>query len=131
MRRDSQRFTDIVRAADSVARYLVGINKDEFMEEGLAQDAILRQLTVAGEAAYKISREIKARYQQIARFRHRVVHDYFGFDLEAAWDIASMGMPVLRIQVLAILAADFPDESVLRESEAPSSSEQEIRSSLM
>lgn len=117
MRRDAQRLTDIVRAADSVARYLREFSKDEFFAGGLAQDAILRQLTVAGEAAYKISREVKARYKQIpwsdlADFRHRVVHDDFGLDEESSWSIATSDLPTIRVQIVAILAADFPGESV-------------------
>ena len=68
---------------------------------GLAQDAILRQLTVVGEAAYKVSRGIRARHPevlwaQIAGLRHRVVHDYFGIDLDAIWHFATVELPVLR-----------------------------------
>lgn len=85
MRLDAQRLLDIVDAADVVAGYLQHINQDEFLSGGIFQDGILRQLTIAGEAAYKVSREIRARHpevpwNQIAGFRHRVVHDYFGLD---------------------------------------------------
>ena len=86
MRRDAQRLQDIVVAADAVAAYLRQIGRDEFLTGGIAHDAILRQLTVAGEAAYKVSRGMGARHPevpwgQIAGFRHRVVHDYFGLDV--------------------------------------------------
>ena len=50
MRRDAQRLMDIVEAADMVARYVQHLSKDEFFAEGLARDAIIRQLTIAGEA---------------------------------------------------------------------------------
>ena len=115
MRRDAQRLIDIVEAASVVARYIHELTKDEFFAGGIPHDAILRQMTVAGEAAYKVSREIKARHQeipwsQIAGFRHRLVHDYFGLDMDAVWHIATVELPFLRDQVIALLASEFPGE---------------------
>ena len=116
MRRDVQRLQDIVVAADAAAAYLQNINMDEFLAGGVAHDAILRQLTVAGEAAYKVSRGIKALHpevpwDEIAGFRNRVVHDYFGLDLVAVWWIATVKLPLLRDQAIAIIAVEFPEEA--------------------
>ena len=47
----------------------------------------------------------------IAGFRHRVVHDYFGVDLDAVWIIATREVPLLRAAVIKILASDFPEEA--------------------
>lgn len=104
MRRDALRLQDIVEAADALG------------SGGLVQDAILRQLTVAGEAALKLSPELRERHTEVpwmkvAGFRHRVVHDYFGLDLDAVWIIATHEIPILRSQVIAILATCFPREA--------------------
>ena len=103
-------------AADAVAAYLQQIGRDDFLAGGLAHDAILRQMTVAGEAAYKVSRGIRSRHPevpwgQIAGFRHRVVHDYFGLDLVATWQFATVELPLLREQAIAIIAVEFPEEA--------------------
>ena len=116
MRRDGLRLLDIVEAAGAVAGYLAGTTKHQFLAGGLAQDAILRQLIVTGEAAYKISTTLQQSHaeipwQKIAGFRHRVIHDYFGIDLDAVWRIASVELPILRAQILALLASEFPEES--------------------
>jgi uncharacterized protein with HEPN domain len=116
MRRDAQRLLDIVEAANAAAGYLQSTSQNDFWAMGLAHDAILRQLTVAGEAAYKVSREIRARHPevpwgQIAGFRHRVVHDYFGLDLDAVWQFATVELPLLRDQALAIVAVEFPQDA--------------------
>ncbi len=116
MRRDALRLQDIVEAADALAGYLQDLSQEQFLAGGLAQDAILRQLTVAGEAAFKVSPELRERHPEvpwmkIAGFRHRVVHDYFGLDLDAVWIIATREVPVLRAQVITILAAEFPPEA--------------------
>ena len=116
MRRDTQRRLDIGEATAKVARYVQDLGEDEFLAGGLGQDAILRQLTVAGEAAFKVSRDWKARHPEIpwakiAGFRHRVVHDYFGIDLDAVWRIATVELPLLGAQASAILAAEFPESA--------------------
>ena len=116
MRRDAQRLQDIVEAAEVLSGYLRGLRSEEFLAGGLAQDAILRQLTVVGEAAFKVSPELRERHAQIPwpkiiGFRHRLVHDYFGLDLDAVWMILTVEVPVLRDRVMAILAAEFPQEA--------------------
>ena len=120
MRRDAQRLLDIVVAAEVVEAYLQQINKEDFLAEGLAHDAILRQLTVVGEAAYKVSQEIRARHLevpwgQIASFRHRVVHDYFGLDFGAIWHFATVELPFLKEQAIAIIELEFPEEAAGRQ----------------
>ena len=116
MRRDAQRLLDFAAAAVAVAGYLQHISRDDFLAGNLAYDAILRQLTVAGEAAYKVSRGIRARHPEvpwgeIAGLRHRVVHDYFGLDLDAIWQFATVELPLLRDQAIAIIAVEFPEEA--------------------
>ena len=116
MRRDAQRLQDIVDAADTAATYLLNLSQSEFFAGGISHDAILRQLTIIGEAVYKVSRGRKALHPEvpwdkIAGFRHRVVHDYFGLDLVAVWHIAAFAVPLLREQVIAILASEFPERA--------------------
>ncbi len=116
MRRDSLRLADTAEAALIVETYLAGVDQAAFLTRRLLSDAVLRQLIVVGEAAFKLSEEFKTRHPeipwaQIAGFRHRLVHDYFGLDFDAIWQIASVELPALRIQILAILSTESPSES--------------------
>ena len=115
MRRDALRLLDIVRAAVVVEDYLDGISQERFVAGGLHQDAVLRQLMVIGEAAYKITTELQNRtpyipWLQIIGFRHRLVHDYFGLDIETVWKIASSQLPLLHLQITALLVSEFPED---------------------
>ncbi len=115
MRRDELRLRDVVAAADTLAEYLKGVRQEQFQSPGLLQDAILRQLTVVGEAIYKVSRPLQSRHPnvpwlQVAGFRHRVIHDYFGLDLDAVWRIGTVEMPRLRSEILAVLAAEIAQD---------------------
>jgi len=71
-------------------------------------------LTIVGEASTKLSREFTSRHpeipwQQIAGFRNRIVHDYFGFNLDTAGQIATVSLPKLAALLSPILTLEFPD----------------------
>lgn len=112
MRRDAQRLSDIVEAAAKVASYVATRTPVDFILDEYFQDAVLRQLTIAGEAASKLSADFRAKHsaipwKQIVGFRQKIVHDYFGFNLDTAWNIATVGLPELAARLTEILDTDF------------------------
>ena len=61
MRTDWLYLADIVAAADSIARFIAGMEDDAaFYTDELRQSAILQKLIVIGEAASRLSREFCA-----------------------------------------------------------------------
>ena len=42
----------------------------------------------------------------MARMRDRLVHDYFGVDLDIVWDVIQTKIPPLRTELQRILGAD-------------------------
>jgi len=70
--------------------------------------AVILELMTIGEAATKISPEIKKQYSQIAwskiaGTRHKIVHEYFQIDPEIIEDILENHLPDLRHHVENIL----------------------------
>jgi uncharacterized protein with HEPN domain len=89
----------------------VSVGRDTFMAETQWQDATIRQLEIVGEATKRLSPELRSLYpsipwRRIAGLRDVLIHDYFGVDMEAVWQIATAQAPALAEQVEAILARD-------------------------
>ena len=76
----------------------------------MRQDATLRKLGVIGEAAKSLSEEAKSKqpqiqWKQIAGMRDRVIHNYFGVNLEIIWAAVEKDLPKLRDAVDALMGA--------------------------
>ncbi len=107
-RDDSVYLHDILDSIDRIQEYLLGISFDEFGDDLLRQDGVLRQIGIIGEAARSLSEQFRAAHPQvpwhmITGMRHIVVHEYFQVDLEVVWDTVQEDLPPLREQVREIL----------------------------
>ncbi len=70
--------------------------------------AMSRQLSVVGEAASKVSKDLTRSYPEIpwadiVAFRNILIHEYFGIDWVTVWDTSVEQAPTLRRQIAAIL----------------------------
>jgi uncharacterized protein with HEPN domain len=99
---------DIRDAVGKVKRYTQGISRDAFMADERTADAVVRNLEIIGEASSRLPKEFRdthsnIEWAQIIGLRHRIVHDYFGIDLEMVWEILQNGLPNFRQQLETIL----------------------------
>jgi len=107
VRDDSERLQDILDAIHQVERYLEK-GRAEFDSNELIQVWLLHHLQVIGEASRGLSRRLRSAHPEvpwpdIIGFRHLVVHQYFGIDLQEVWDTAVNDLPPLKKQVEEIL----------------------------
>jgi uncharacterized protein with HEPN domain len=111
MRRDKLYLSDIVQAADGIARFIAGVEPDAFAQSDLLRSAVVHKLSVIGEAAARVSEDLKIRnpqvpWGQIVGFRNILIHAYFGIDWELVWQAATKRCPTLREQVAGILGSE-------------------------
>jgi uncharacterized protein with HEPN domain len=113
MRDERLYLRDIVAACEAIARFMDGHDSDSFYASTLLESAVAYQLMIIGEAAAHVSKELKSRHPEIpwgdiVGARNATVHQYFGCNWDEVWETASNGVPVLRIQIAAILRDEFP-----------------------
>ena len=103
-------LTHIVQSIERIESYTQDMDEVGFLKNGMAQDAVIRNLEVIGEA----SRNIEKRYPDFAKshpelplapayeMRNALAHGYFSVDLSIVWKTIERDLPELRAQVLSI-----------------------------
>lgn len=117
MRHEDLYLSDIVEAADHIAEFIAETDLQAFEKSELLRSAVVQKLAIIGEAAGRVSAELKARHPevpwpQITAFRNILVHAYFGLDWDVVWRAAENRCPILREQIAGILSSESgdPDE---------------------
>jgi uncharacterized protein with HEPN domain len=92
---------DIRQSIDRIEEYVSGMSLDDFSRDQKSIDAVARNLEIMGEAANRLPDEFKEshadiEWYKIVGLRHRIVHEYFGVDLEIVWRILRKDLPELR-----------------------------------
>ncbi len=77
------------------------MDQSAFESDVLLQDAVIRNIEVIGEAAKKVSDIFKEQNSQVpwremAGMRDKLIHDYFGVDIEIVWKTVQIDIPVLK-----------------------------------
>jgi uncharacterized protein with HEPN domain len=105
------------QAATRAFGFVKGMNKDEFLADERTQDAVIRNLTVIGEAATKIMYDhtefakyhAEIQWQDMRSMRNRIVHDYVTINLDVVWDTVRTDLPELLKLLPAVLQAADDD----------------------
>jgi uncharacterized protein with HEPN domain len=110
---DRQRLADILDAAKLLGIFQAGRNRDDLKKDLLLRSALLHQLFVIGEAATRLSQQLKDKYsgvpwRAICGFRNFIAHEYFSLDSDIIWQTVIVDVPSLEKQVLEILSNEAP-----------------------
>jgi uncharacterized protein with HEPN domain len=95
------RVYDIIQSLDKIESYIDGLDAVRFSEDGLIQDAVVRNIEVIGEAAKNIPDDICTSHSDIAwremkAMRDVIAHGYFNIKPDIVWRVASVELPPLR-----------------------------------
>lgn len=99
---------DILEAIHRIERYVGTMGFAEFLADTEKQDAVVRNLEIMGEAVKSISAEFRQQHKdiewgQIAGFRDKLIHHYFGVNWKIVWDVIQDRLPRLKVQVADLL----------------------------
>jgi uncharacterized protein with HEPN domain len=89
---------DIKKAIQNIQRYTSGMDYPAFLEDGKTQDAVVRNFEIIGEAAKNVPEPLKLKHpgvpwSDLAKVRDKLIHHYFGVNLEIVWGIVTENLP--------------------------------------
>jgi len=99
---------DILTSIKKIKRYTAGMSFEDFIRDEKTIDAVIRNLEVVGEAAKNVPEEIRQKYpripwKEVAGMRDRLIHAYFGVDLEIVWQTIVSDLPKLESELVKII----------------------------
>lgn len=112
MVRDDQVYlAHILDALQQISTYTKGMDDKAFLGNRMVQDAVIRQFEIVGEATKNLSESFRECYphlpwKDLAGFRDKLIHQYFGVDLSSVWRSVVDDVPVLLDELLKIQISD-------------------------
>jgi uncharacterized protein with HEPN domain len=104
---------DMLAAIRKIERYTAGMDQEVFQGDERTVDAVARNLEIVGEATKQLPEDFIAGFpevpwRRIAGLRNRIVHDYFGLDLQIIWQVVRHDLPELRAQLEGLTSSSPP-----------------------
>ncbi len=107
MNHDLLYVKDITDAMAKIGKCIADITEDEFLKNDEKQALVIFNLQIIGEAASKLSGEIKKKHPDInwsklRAMRNLIVHEYFNIKPKSILYTAKNDLPSIHKQILAI-----------------------------
>lgn len=89
---------DMLTSMLRISEYIGNKEFNEFKQNYMAVDAVVRNFEIIGEASKNIPEDIQKKYPEIPwrkmyGLRNLISHEYFGIDYEMLWEIAKVNLP--------------------------------------
>jgi uncharacterized protein with HEPN domain len=92
---------DMLDAARKAEKFVQGCTFEQFSSNDEKVFAVIRALEIIGEASKRIPAHVRRvnpelPWKEIAGMRDKLIHGYFGVNLQRVWDTIRQDLPVLR-----------------------------------
>jgi uncharacterized protein with HEPN domain len=107
--KDLFRLEHIIECIEKIQHLVSKLNSlENFENEWIEQDALIRNFEIIGEASNHISNEIKEAHSEISwkelkGMRNFITHEYFGLQLDTICETAIYDLPILKEQIQKII----------------------------
>lgn len=101
-------LTHILECITEIESHLRGLSEAEFIIDTKSQDAVIRRIEIIGEAATNLPDDFKRKnsqieWDEIIGMRNKLIHEYFGVDLDLVWQVAKNDIPKLKKEIQKLL----------------------------
>lgn len=97
----------ILDSIEAIEKFSKGITKEELSSNRMKRNAIVKEIEIIGEAIKNVSKETRDKYKEIrwkefVGARDKMIHHYFGIDIDIVLNIVKEDLPVLKKQIEVI-----------------------------
>ncbi len=90
----------MLESARKIMSYTEEMTFENFEKDEKTVDAVIRNFEIIGEAANRLDNRYKSEnpeieWDRMRGFRNRIIHEYFGIDLEIVWQIIEDDLGIL------------------------------------
>ncbi|MCK4644563.1 DUF86 domain-containing protein [bacterium] len=94
-------LADILESINDISEFTKEMSLEEFKKDKKTINAVVRSLEIIGESSNKIPIEIRKEYPElpwgkVIGMRNKLIHEYFGIDLEILWSTIKKNIPPLK-----------------------------------
>lgn len=91
---------DMLDNAKRASRFTSGMDFGSFSKDDKTVYAVIRAVEIIGEAARNVPQDVRSKYPQIpwrdvAGMRDKLIHQYFGINMEVVWQTLHEDVPML------------------------------------
>jgi len=99
---------DILESIEKIEKFIKGLGFDDFSKDDKTIYAVIRALEIIGEATKNLPDSLKEEYPEVpwrkmTGTRDKVIHGYFGVDLEVIWRTITRNIPIIKPLIKDIL----------------------------
>ena len=99
---------DILDSINDIGKFTKGMNFDNFAKDKKTSYAVVRAVEIIGEATKNIPKSIREKHpdvpwKKMTSMRDRLIHEYFGADLEILWEVVKRDIPPLKRLIQEVL----------------------------
>ncbi len=100
-RKDDLYLKDMLGAIKNIENYTKNISFKKFSSTQMIIDAVVRNFEIIGEASKNLSQKTKSTisdipWKDVTGMRNKIVHEYFGVDLQIIWTTIHEALPVFK-----------------------------------
>lgn len=107
--KDPIRLEHMLEAIANVNSFMAGKDLSALESDRMLYFAVVKNIEIIGEAAYKLSKEFKEKHsnipwRQIEKMRHVLVHGYYSISAPLLFNVYTEDIPVLKRYIEALVS---------------------------